>query len=69
MIDRLKAEGYQFVLVSSLAGLTRDQSMPALTPSFSLYADRVVFLADGLVTGDMRDPTVEKILDRLKALE
>ena len=47
LIDRLKAEGYQFVLVSSLAGLTRDQAMPALTPTLSLYADRVVFLTLG----------------------
>jgi cellulose synthase/poly-beta-1,6-N-acetylglucosamine synthase-like glycosyltransferase/peptidoglycan/xylan/chitin deacetylase (PgdA/CDA1 family) len=47
LIDRLKAEGYQFVLVSNLAGLTRDQSMPPLTPTLSLYADRVVFLMLG----------------------
>src|SRR5207245_7677467 len=38
-------------------------------PIAARFADRVVFLADGLVTGDMREPTVEKILDRLKALE
>jgi peptidoglycan-N-acetylglucosamine deacetylase len=44
MIDRLRAQGYKFVLVSKLAGLTRDQAMPRLAPSLALYANRVVFL-------------------------
>ena len=33
------------------------------------YADRVVFLADGAVVDEMRDPTAERVLDRLKSLE
>jgi putative ABC transport system ATP-binding protein len=33
------------------------------------YADRVVFLGDGRVVDEMRQPTTEKILDRLKSLE
>ena len=33
------------------------------------YADRIVFLADGLVVDEMREPTAERILDRLKSLE
>jgi putative ABC transport system ATP-binding protein len=33
------------------------------------YADRVVFLGDGLVVDEMREPSVEKILDQLKAME
>ncbi len=33
------------------------------------YADRVVFLADGNVVDEMRDPTAEGVLDRLKSLE
>jgi putative ABC transport system ATP-binding protein len=32
-------------------------------------ADRVVFLGDGLVVDEMRSPTAEGILDRLKVLE
>ena len=32
-------------------------------------ADRVVFLADGQVVSDLRQPTAERILDRLKTLE
>jgi putative ABC transport system ATP-binding protein len=33
------------------------------------YADRIVFLADGRIVDEMRDPTAERILDRLKSLE
>ena len=33
------------------------------------YADRVVFLADGLVVDEIRDPTAERVLDRVKSLE
>jgi putative ABC transport system ATP-binding protein len=33
------------------------------------YADRIVFLGDGRVVDEMRDPTAERILDRLKSLE
>ena len=44
LIDGLQARGYKFVLVSKLAGLTRDQAMPFTKPSLTLYANRVVFL-------------------------
>jgi len=33
------------------------------------FADRVVFLADGNVVDEMRDPTADKVLDHLKSLE
>ena len=33
------------------------------------YADRVIFLADGRIVDEMRDPTPERVLDRLKSLE
>jgi cellulose synthase/poly-beta-1,6-N-acetylglucosamine synthase-like glycosyltransferase/peptidoglycan/xylan/chitin deacetylase (PgdA/CDA1 family)/spore germination protein YaaH len=44
VIDTLRAKGYQFVLASSLIGLTRDQAMPPLPPTMALMTDRVVFL-------------------------
>ncbi len=49
IIDKLRAQGYRFVLVSDLAGLTRDQVMPPLQPGIVLLTDRVVFLALGLL--------------------
>jgi putative ABC transport system ATP-binding protein len=38
-------------------------------PTAASYADRVVFLSDGRVVDEMRDPTAERVLDRLKSLE
>jgi putative ABC transport system ATP-binding protein len=29
-------------------------------------ADRIIFLADGKVVDEMREPTPEKVLDRMK---
>jgi peptidoglycan-N-acetylglucosamine deacetylase len=49
IIDGLRAQGYDFVTVSTLAGLTRDQTMPPLPPgSLSRWADRSVFLTLGM---------------------
>ncbi len=45
IIDTLRAKGYQFVPVSQLIGLTRDQAMPPLAPTISLLTDRIVFLS------------------------
>jgi putative ABC transport system ATP-binding protein len=33
------------------------------------HADRIVFLADGEIVDEMREPTAERVLDRLKLLE
>ena len=35
-------------------------------PQAASYADRVVFLADGKIVDEMRDPTAESVLDRMK---
>jgi putative ABC transport system ATP-binding protein len=37
-------------------------------PSAAVYADRVVFLADGRVVGDLADPTVDSVLDHMKRI-
>jgi cellulose synthase/poly-beta-1,6-N-acetylglucosamine synthase-like glycosyltransferase/peptidoglycan/xylan/chitin deacetylase (PgdA/CDA1 family)/spore germination protein YaaH len=48
IIDSLRARGYDFVTVSTLAGLTQAQTMPPLAPgSVSRWADRSVFFALG----------------------
>ncbi|MDW2981571.1 glycosyltransferase [Rhodanobacter sp. KK11] len=48
IIDGLRAKGYDFATVSTLAGLSREQTMPSLAPgSLSQWADRSVFLALG----------------------
>ena len=37
-------------------------------PNAASFADRVVFLADGKVEDEMREPTSERVLDRMKLL-
>ncbi|GAA2725180.1 ABC transporter ATP-binding protein [Cellulomonas aerilata] len=37
-------------------------------PSAAAYADRVVFCADGRLVDEMRRPTAERVLDRMKTL-
>jgi len=38
-------------------------------PVAAAYSDRVVFLEDGRVVDEMTDPTADRILDKIKALE
>ena len=38
-------------------------------PSAAAYADRVLFLADGRIVDEMRSPTADTVLDRMKNLE
>jgi putative ABC transport system ATP-binding protein len=54
--DAVDSDGQTIVMV------THDASAAS-------FADRVVFLADGLVIDEMRGPTRESVLDRLKSLE
>jgi cellulose synthase/poly-beta-1,6-N-acetylglucosamine synthase-like glycosyltransferase/peptidoglycan/xylan/chitin deacetylase (PgdA/CDA1 family) len=44
LIDALRAQGYSFVPLSQLAGFKRDDVMPRLPLTMSLYADKAVFL-------------------------
>jgi putative ABC transport system ATP-binding protein len=38
-------------------------------PNAASYADRVIFLADGRIVDEMRDPSAEAVLDRIKRLD
>ncbi|NMN97797.1 ABC transporter ATP-binding protein [Antrihabitans stalactiti] len=38
-------------------------------PRAAAYSDRVVFLADGKIVDELREPTAESVLDRMKSLE
>jgi putative ABC transport system ATP-binding protein len=37
-------------------------------PNAAAYADRVVFLNDGQVVHELRDPTADVVLDTMKSL-
>jgi len=54
--DAVKSHGQTIVMV------THD-------PFAASYSDRIVFLQDGQVVNEMREPTTEAILDRMKSLE
>ena len=38
-------------------------------PNAASYADRVIFLADGRVVDELRNPTAEGVLDTMKRLD
>ena len=38
-------------------------------PTAASYADRIVFLADGLPVAELREPTPERVLDALKSMD
>jgi putative ABC transport system ATP-binding protein len=60
-------------LLARLQATCRDtgQTMVMVThdPRAASYAQRIVFLADGRVTGELTDPTPDTVLDRIRRLE
>ncbi len=38
-------------------------------PAAASYADRVLFLADGRIVDEMRAPTADRVLERMKAFD
>ncbi len=38
-------------------------------PGAASYADRVIFLGDGRIVDEMREPTAERVLERMKAFD
>ncbi len=48
-----------------------DQTVVIVThdPRTASFADRVVFLADGRIVDELRDPTADSVLDKIKSLE
>jgi putative ABC transport system ATP-binding protein len=59
-------------LLGFLRGAVHDmgQTIVMVThdPAAAAYADRVVFLADGLIVDEMAEPTSARVLDRMKQL-
>ncbi len=66
--SRAGAEVLRF-LRRSVHELGQTVVMVTHDPVAASYADRVVFLADGKVVDDLRNPTAESVLDRIKSLE
>ena len=53
-------------LRASVRELGQTVIMVTHDPAAASYADRVVFLADGQVSGELRAPTPQSVLDHLK---
>ncbi|GAA2825863.1 ABC transporter ATP-binding protein [Crossiella cryophila] len=49
--------------------LGRTVVMVTHDPTAATYADRVLFLADGHLVGELLNPTADRVLDRMKSLE
>ncbi|MEV6670374.1 ABC transporter ATP-binding protein [Streptomyces sp. NPDC051162] len=56
-------------LQESVRALQQTVVMVTHDPVAASYADRVVFLADGRLVDEMREPTAEAVLDRMKRFE
>ncbi len=65
--SRSGAEILQFMR-SAVSDLGQTIVMVTHDPVAASYADRVVFLADGKIVDEMREPTSSGVLDRMKAL-
>jgi putative ABC transport system ATP-binding protein len=57
------------ILRSSVTELGQTVVIVTHDPRAASYADRVVFLADGRIVDEMRAPTADTVLDRMKHLE
>jgi putative ABC transport system ATP-binding protein len=66
--SRAGAEVLAF-LAKSVKALGQTVVMVTHDPVAASFADRVVFLADGLLVDEMSDPTAESVLDRMKQFD
>jgi putative ABC transport system ATP-binding protein len=57
------------ILRDSVSKLGQTVVIVTHDPRAASYADRVVFLADGQIVDEMRAPTADSVLDRMKNLE
>ncbi|HTZ42773.1 MAG TPA: ABC transporter ATP-binding protein [Jatrophihabitans sp.] len=57
------------ILRNSVTHLGQTVVIVTHDPRAAGYADRVVFLADGQIVDELRDPTADRVLDRMKNLE
>jgi putative ABC transport system ATP-binding protein len=66
--SRAGAEVLAF-LARSVAEFGQTVVMVSHDPVAASYADRVVFLADGLLVDEMMNPTADRVLDRMKRFD
>jgi putative ABC transport system ATP-binding protein len=57
------------ILRNSVTHLGQTVVIVTHDPRAAAYADRVIFLADGQIVDELRSPTADRVLDRMKYLE
>jgi len=65
--SRTSAEILKFMR-EAVSDLQQTIVMVTHDPTAASFSDRVVFLADGTVAGEMTEPSAQKVLDRMKNL-
>jgi putative ABC transport system ATP-binding protein len=68
-LDRRASDGLLQLLRTATTSFGQTVVMVTHDPAAAGYADRVVFLADGAVAGELTRPTRERVLDAMKDLE
>lgn len=68
-LDSRSGEEVLQLLREAVDDLAQTVVMVTHDPNAAAIADRVVFLADGHISHEMTDPTVGRILDRMKAAD
>ena len=56
------------LLAASAATFGQSIAMVTHDPVAASFADRIVFLADGLICGDITEPTVDSVMDNMRRL-
>ena len=67
-LDSKASEEMLTFMRRSVTELAQTIVMVTHDPRAAGFADKVVFLADGKVVGDLAEPTAESVLDRMKTL-
>jgi putative ABC transport system ATP-binding protein len=68
-LDSASSADLLTLLRTSVDQLGRTVVMVTHEPAAAAYADRVLFLADGRLVGELASPTADRVLDRMKSLE
>jgi putative ABC transport system ATP-binding protein len=68
-LDSVRGAELLTFMQSAVRDLGQTIVMVTHDPAAATYADRIVFLQDAKIVDEMRTPTVDKVLDRIKGLE
>ena len=67
-LDSNSSAGVLSFLRQSVNELGQSIVMVTHDPRSAAYADRVIFLADGTVVGELDQPTADSVLERMRTL-